>query len=135
MTCLLSSFLFCREWFRTYKTFDSKPLNKFALDEKAMNREYTLGVISQTHGFWKSLVARSRADPSSVELAIGSVPVPSSCFAPPKVESEKVILTEALEEMVEHVNHKRQEEFASEDSEDSELEHDSKRVELVSVNV
>jgi hypothetical protein len=27
-----------REWFRTYKTHEGKPLNAFGLDEKAMDR-------------------------------------------------------------------------------------------------
>ena len=43
-----------REWFREYKVAEGKPLNKFALDEKCMNREYTERVIEETHGFWKA---------------------------------------------------------------------------------
>ena len=33
-----------REWFRNYKTVDGKPQNAFGMEEKAMNREYTLKV-------------------------------------------------------------------------------------------
>jgi inorganic pyrophosphatase len=38
-----------REWFRTYKVPDGKPENKFAFDEKFMNRAFTLGVMHETH--------------------------------------------------------------------------------------
>lgn len=46
-----------REWLRMYKTVDGKPQNAFALDEKALDRDYTMGVIQETHEFWKKLVA------------------------------------------------------------------------------
>ena len=46
-----------REWLRMYKTPDGKPMNTFGLDERAMNREYTMGVIKETHDFWKKLTA------------------------------------------------------------------------------
>ena len=46
-----------REWLRMYKTVDGKPQNEFALQEKAMGRDYTMGVINETHEFWKTLVA------------------------------------------------------------------------------
>jgi len=48
-----------REWLRLYKTVDGKPKNTFALEEKAMDREYTLKVINETHGFWKTLQQRT----------------------------------------------------------------------------
>ena len=44
-----------REWLRMYKTVDGKQPNKFGLDEKAMDREYTMKVIQETHEFWKKL--------------------------------------------------------------------------------
>ena len=47
-----------REWLRLYKTVDGKPENKFALDERAVGRDYTMGVIAETHEFWKQLVAK-----------------------------------------------------------------------------
>jgi len=40
-----------------YKTVDGKPENSFGLEGKAMGREYTLGVIQETHDFWKKLTA------------------------------------------------------------------------------
>jgi len=45
-----------REWFRTYKVPDGKPENKFAFDEKFMNRAFTLGVMHETHAAWARLV-------------------------------------------------------------------------------
>merc|ERR1719183_2633149 len=44
-----------REWFRTYKTHEGKPLNAFGLDEKAMDRAYTLKVVQQAHDDWSRL--------------------------------------------------------------------------------
>jgi len=46
-----------REWLRNYKTVDGKPENTFGLDERALDREYALNVINETHGFWKSLTS------------------------------------------------------------------------------
>jgi len=46
-----------REWLRLYKTVDGKPMNNFGLEEKALGKEYTMGVIKETHDFWKSLTA------------------------------------------------------------------------------
>ena len=46
-----------REWLRAYKTADGKPLNSFALEEKAMGRDYTMSIIAETHDFWKRLTA------------------------------------------------------------------------------
>jgi len=45
-----------REWFRWYKTPDNKPLNKFGYDEKALNREFAINIIEETHHYWKDLV-------------------------------------------------------------------------------
>ena len=46
-----------REWLRMYKTVDGKPMNEFGLEERALNKEYTMGVIKETHEFWKKLTA------------------------------------------------------------------------------
>eukprot|EP00440_Ansanella_granifera_P036269 gb/GFBE01039357.1/.p1 GENE.gb/GFBE01039357.1/~~gb/GFBE01039357.1/.p1 ORF type:complete len:299 (+),score=72.24 gb/GFBE01039357.1/:1-897(+) len=43
-----------REWWRTYKVPDGKPLNKFGLDEKFMDRSYAMEVIADAHEAWKS---------------------------------------------------------------------------------
>mmetsp|Transcript_37198 Transcript_37198/g.86038 ORF Transcript_37198/g.86038 Transcript_37198/m.86038 type:complete len:489 (+) Transcript_37198:55-1521(+) len=44
-----------REWFRVYKTADGKPENKFGFGEKAMDREFALKCVEETHEFWKTL--------------------------------------------------------------------------------
>ncbi|DBB11692.1 TPA: V-ATPase V0 sector subunit c'' [Trebouxia sp. C0006] len=46
-----------RTWFRDYKTPDGKPQNKFGFDDKAMNKEFTLGVIKETSGFYQNLLS------------------------------------------------------------------------------
>ena len=47
-----------REWLRLYKTVDGKPKNEFGLDEKALDKAYTLAVVEETHEFWKGLIAK-----------------------------------------------------------------------------
>ena len=44
-----------REWFRWYKTPDGKPLNVFAFNEEAINKQKSLEVIAHTHDSWKQL--------------------------------------------------------------------------------
>jgi len=46
-----------REWFRSYKTTDGKPENKFAFDEKALPKSFAYNVIADAHQHWKDLVA------------------------------------------------------------------------------
>jgi len=47
-----------REWFRSYKTTDGKPENKFAFDERALSKEFAYTVIAEGHQSWKDLVSR-----------------------------------------------------------------------------
>ena len=47
-----------REWLRNYKVIDGKPLNQFGLEEKAMDKAFTLGVVEETHVFWKQLIEK-----------------------------------------------------------------------------
>jgi len=71
------------EWFRTYKTHEGKPLNRFELNEEFVGRGYTLDVIAQTHGFWKGLVQRSLGEgegKAGCGVAVGSVPIITGCF-------------------------------------------------------
>ena len=49
-----------REWLRNYKTADGKPQNTFGMDEKAMNREYTMEVVQETNEFWKKLTEKGQ---------------------------------------------------------------------------
>merc|ERR1711918_37820 len=44
-----------RVWFRDYKMPDGKPANKFGLDDKCMNKAYTMQVIDETHEFYNKL--------------------------------------------------------------------------------
>lgn len=46
-----------RTWFRDYKTPDGKPQNKFGFNDKAMNKEFTLGVIKETSEFYQNLLS------------------------------------------------------------------------------
>ncbi len=57
-----------RVWFRDYKTPDGKPQNKFGLDDKCMNKAYTLDVIEETHEFYKALVSGKRANDEELSL-------------------------------------------------------------------
>jgi inorganic pyrophosphatase len=45
-----------REWFRMYKTAEGKGENKFGLDEKAMDKEYTIPVVEETFDHWKAMM-------------------------------------------------------------------------------
>jgi inorganic pyrophosphatase len=49
-----------REWFRVYKTADGKPENKFGFGEKAMDREFAITQIDETHAFWKTLTVNGQ---------------------------------------------------------------------------
>lgn len=44
-----------REWLRVYKVCSGNEPNTFAFDGKCLDREYALGVIEETHVFWKKL--------------------------------------------------------------------------------
>lgn len=44
-----------REWLRWYKTPDSKPLNTFGYDERALDRTQAIIVVAETHEAWKRL--------------------------------------------------------------------------------
>ena len=46
-----------REWLRMYKTAVGNDENKFGLAERCMPRDYALGIVEETHAFWKTLVA------------------------------------------------------------------------------
>ena len=47
-----------REWLRNYKTTDGKPPNEFGLEERAMDKAYTMRVVEETHVFWKQLIEK-----------------------------------------------------------------------------
>jgi len=41
-----------REWLRVYKLPEGKPVNAFALEERAMPRDYAMRVVAATHAAW-----------------------------------------------------------------------------------
>jgi len=45
-----------REWFRTYKIPDGKPPNVFGLDERFMDKAYTMQLIKECNFAWKELI-------------------------------------------------------------------------------
>jgi inorganic pyrophosphatase len=45
-------------WFKYYKTTDNKPENTFALEGRAMDRQYAIKVIEETHENWNKLIRR-----------------------------------------------------------------------------
>lgn len=55
-------------WFRDYKMPDGKPQNAYGYDNKCMNKEFTMGVISETNEFYKALKAGSRANTEELSL-------------------------------------------------------------------
>jgi inorganic pyrophosphatase len=56
------------EWFRDYKIPDGKPANSFGYDFKCRDKDFTMEVIKETHGFYTSL--KSGARPNSEELSL-----------------------------------------------------------------
>ncbi|GKY95613.1 hypothetical protein MPSEU_000522600 [Mayamaea pseudoterrestris] len=46
-----------REWYRTYKLSEGKPLNTFALGERFMDRAYAMNIIEETHHAWEMLIS------------------------------------------------------------------------------
>lgn len=57
-----------RVWFRDYKTPDGKPQNKFGLDDKCMNKEYTMGVIEETSKFYQDLMSGKTENTKGLSL-------------------------------------------------------------------
>ena len=55
-------------WFRDYKIPDGKGANKFGLDDKCMNKEYTMGVIKETSEFYEKLMSGERANDEKLSL-------------------------------------------------------------------
>ncbi|EPZ36644.1 inorganic diphosphatase [Rozella allomycis CSF55] len=67
------------EWLKVYKIPDGKPVNKIAFAEAALNKEFAIKVIKETHEFWKRLITNavpSKTD--SYELSTSNVAVEGS---------------------------------------------------------
>jgi inorganic pyrophosphatase len=56
------------EWFRDYKIPDGKPQNEFGYDSRCLNKEFTLGVVEETHGFYNRLRSGARANTEELSL-------------------------------------------------------------------
>jgi inorganic pyrophosphatase len=50
------------------QTPDGKPQNSYGYNDECLNKEFTIGVIEETHGFWNKL--RSGERENSEELAL-----------------------------------------------------------------
>jgi len=55
-------------WFRDYKTPDGKPQNGYGYDDKCLNKEFTMGVIAETHEFYNKLKSGARANSEDLSL-------------------------------------------------------------------
>ena len=44
-----------RDWLRDYKL---PKINEYGYDGKCMNREFAEAVVTETHGFWKTLISQ-----------------------------------------------------------------------------
>ena len=47
-----------REWFRTYKTLDGKPLNEFREDGRIFNQQETLKIVLETNIDYRELMKK-----------------------------------------------------------------------------
>jgi inorganic pyrophosphatase len=56
------------EWFRDYKVPDGKPQNAYGYNNQAMNKEFTLKVVEETHAFYNALKSGKR--PNDEELSL-----------------------------------------------------------------
>ncbi|EIE23360.1 inorganic pyrophosphatase precursor [Coccomyxa subellipsoidea C-169] len=57
-----------RIWFRDYKKPDGKPENQFGYDDTWQNKEFTLNVIAETHGFYAKLKSGERENTEGLSL-------------------------------------------------------------------
>lgn len=57
-----------RTWFRDYKIPDGKPANAYGLNDECMNKEYTMGVIAETHEFYNNLIRGIRENTEELSL-------------------------------------------------------------------
>jgi inorganic pyrophosphatase len=57
-----------RTWFTNYKIPEGKPASKFGYDNKCVNKELTMEVIEETHGFYDDLRSGARANTEEFSL-------------------------------------------------------------------
>lgn len=63
-----------RDWFKVYKVADGKPVNEFAFNGEFQNREFAVGVIEETHGYWKKLVEQGHNGLSTKNTTLSGSP-------------------------------------------------------------
>lgn len=63
-----------REWFKVYKVADGKPFNEFAFDGQFQNRDFALGVVEETNGYWKKLIEQGHKDLSIKNTTLNGTP-------------------------------------------------------------
>jgi len=56
------------EWFRTIKTLDGKPPNRFAYDDQVLSVEKTIEVIEDTHAQYVNLMEGSKDGVEELDL-------------------------------------------------------------------
>ncbi|RVE43533.1 hypothetical protein evm_011818 [Chilo suppressalis] len=54
------------EWFRLYKVPDGKPINKFAFEGEAKDKEFAYKIVDEVHEFWRGLVAGEVTDANDI---------------------------------------------------------------------
>ncbi|XP_060801782.1 uncharacterized protein LOC106130262 [Amyelois transitella] len=54
------------EWFRLYKVPDGKPVNQFAFDGEAKDKEFAYKVIDEVHEFWRALASGEVTDAADI---------------------------------------------------------------------
>lgn len=50
------------------QTPDGKPQTSYGYNDECLNKEFTLGVISETHGFWSKLRSGERGNTEELSL-------------------------------------------------------------------
>lgn len=58
------------KWFKNYKTFDGKQVNKIYFDDAILEVEKALKVIEENHRFWKELRVAGENSNLSKDLSI-----------------------------------------------------------------
>ena len=73
-----------REWLRVYKLPEGKPVNAFALGERAMPRDYAMRVVASTHAAWAAThgsAAHKRARPHHADAPAEDGAAPAAAAA------------------------------------------------------
>ncbi len=52
-------------WFKNYKTFDGKPVNKIHFNESILDVQKTVSVIHENHQYWIDLKASTQRKEAS----------------------------------------------------------------------